>query len=150
MQSFITDVGYLRVKAAAKIILSESMEMDLSGYLNRCTLLNHGITTTKSRQLAYSFAIANQVSIPSNWKLNEMASLDWLYAFMKRNATLSIRKPEHTSQAHAATFNKPVDATVQAPPNVIAAKGTKQVQQTASGEKGDNVTMLAFISAAGT
>lgn len=145
-----------RVTAPAKTILSEEMEIELCSYLKRCALLNHGITTIQTRQLAYIFALANEVSIPSNWKKNEKASHDWLYAFMKRNATLSIRKPEPTSQARAAAFNKPVvmsfydkllrvkvkysfkpyqvwnldetsNTTVEAPPNVIAAKGTKQV-----------------------
>ncbi|KAK4017374.1 hypothetical protein OUZ56_032686 [Daphnia magna] len=35
------------------------------------------------------------------------------------------------------------------PPNVIAAKGAKQIQQKVSAERGTNVTMLAFINAAG-
>ncbi|EFX62473.1 hypothetical protein DAPPUDRAFT_336904 [Daphnia pulex] len=34
------------------------------------------------------------------------------------------------------------------PPNVIAPKGTKQVQQTVSAEKGTNVTILAFVNEA--
>ncbi|KZS01553.1 Uncharacterized protein APZ42_001751, partial [Daphnia magna] len=89
------------------------------------------------------------------------------------------RKPEHTTQARAAGFNKPVvenfcyklefllkkhkfkphqiwngdetiTPTVVQPPKVIACNGTKQVQQTVSAERGTNVTMLAFISASGT
>ncbi|KZS05465.1 Uncharacterized protein APZ42_031337, partial [Daphnia magna] len=39
--------------------------------------------------------------------------------------------------------------TVMQPPNIIAEKGTKQVQQTVSAERVVNVTMLAFINAAG-
>ncbi|KZR97387.1 Uncharacterized protein APZ42_007774 [Daphnia magna] len=41
------------------------------------------------------------------------------------------------------------DTTVNHPPKVIAVRGTKQVQQTVSVERGVNVTMLAFINAAG-
>ena len=84
-----------------------------------------------------------------------------------------------TSQARASGFNKPVvDAffnllisvmakfgfkqeqiwntdesgcpTVMPPPKVIAKKGMKQVQQTVSHERGQNVTILAFICAIGT
>ncbi len=58
-----------RVKAPPKTILSEEMEIELCSYLKRCALLNHGITTIQTRQLAYIFALANEVSIPSNWKL---------------------------------------------------------------------------------
>ena len=118
--------------------------------------MNHGLTTTNTKQLTYSFATANNVSIPANWHQNEKASHDWLNFFMKRNPTLSVRKPEPTSQARAAAFNKPVvmsfydklfqvkskyqfkpnrvfnldetsDKTVEITPNVIATKGTKQV-----------------------
>lgn len=45
---------------------------------------------------------------PPNWPKNEKASEDWLSFILKRHPSLSIRKPEQTSQARAAGFNKPV------------------------------------------
>ena len=93
---------------------------------------------------------------------------------MNRYASLSIRKPENTSQARAAGFNATVIGTffrnlqglyskfhfppgriwkcdktgvstvVQAP-KVIAKKGAKQMAQTLSAERGENTTMLCFV-----
>ncbi|XP_045028993.1 MFS-type transporter clz9-like [Daphnia magna] len=154
------------------------MESQLAEYLKKCTLINHGLSPKETKVIALSFAIANGTRIPTAWHKNGQASEDWLSGFLKRNQSLSIRKPEATSQARAAGFNKPVvdnfydkyeslvvkhkfkayqvfncdetnNPTVMQPPNVIAAKGTKQVQQTVSAERGTNVTMLAFVNAAG-
>ncbi|XP_045029384.1 uncharacterized protein LOC116918404 [Daphnia magna] len=159
-------------------ILSSEMERELSEYLLTCSLFNHGLTTIDTRKIAFSFAVANSLKTLANWHINGMASKDWLSGFTKRNQHISIRKPESTSQARACGFNKPVvsgfydqlfnvqdkyqfsadrvfncdetsDTTVMDSPNVIAQKGAKQVQQTVSAERGENVTMLAFISAEG-
>ena len=137
-------------------IIPAKLEDDLAKYLQSCSTINHGMTTIETRKLAYSFAIANQITVPSSWTNKESASEDWMSGFMKRNKSLSIRKPEKTSQARAAGFNKPVvsifydklsevcsrynfqaheiynadesgNQTVMQPPNVIATKGTKQV-----------------------
>lgn len=40
--------------------------------------------------------------------------------------------------------------TVVPPPKIVASKGLKQVQETVSHERGENTTMLAFVSAAST
>ena len=84
------------------------MEHELSEYLLTCSLFNHGLTTIDTRNIAFSYAVANSLKTPANWHINGMASKDWLYGFMKRNQHLSIRKPESTSRARACGFNKPV------------------------------------------
>ncbi|KZR96754.1 Uncharacterized protein APZ42_008723, partial [Daphnia magna] len=89
-------------------IFSAAQETELSDYLKSCCFLNHGLTTIETRKLAHTHAIKNRIKIPVNWKLNNIASADWLIAFLKRNARPSIRKPEATSQARAAGFNQPV------------------------------------------
>lgn len=138
-------------------IISAKLEVELGKYLKDCALINHGLSTRETRQLAYSFAIANEVVVPKNWTEKESASQDWMIGFLKRNSSLSIRKPEKTSQARAAGFNKPVvssyydklsnvmtrykfsahqvwncdetsNQTVMQPPYIIAEKGTKQVR----------------------
>jgi hypothetical protein len=132
------------------------MESELAEYLKTCTLINHGLSPAETRVIALSFATANSIKIPPEWTKHGKASEDWLVGFIKRNKSLSIRKPEQTSQARAAGFNKPVvdsfydklqslntkhqfkanevfngdetsNATVMVPHNIIAAKGTKKV-----------------------
>ena len=109
-----------------------------------------------TRVLAYQYAVANHISVPLSWNLNESASRDWFTGFLKRNSSLSIRKPEATSQVRAAGLNRPVVQrlydnlqslmikhhfmscdvwncdetnvpTVVSPPDIIATKGLKQV-----------------------
>ncbi|XP_032790742.2 uncharacterized protein LOC116927786 [Daphnia magna] len=159
-------------------ILTALMETELADYLKEFSIINHGLSTKETREIAYSYSVANNIKIPISWIKNERASEDWCSGFIKRNKTISVRKPEPTSQARAAGFNKPVvmkffdnlgmlmtkhqfkahelwncdetnDPTVNPPPKIIATKGTKQVQQTVSAERGVNVTMLAFINAGG-
>jgi hypothetical protein len=61
----------------------------------------------KHTPLAYLLDIFTVFHKISSTKLeSEKASKDWLYFFMKRHATLSIRKPEPTSPAWAAGLNK--------------------------------------------
>lgn len=137
-------------------IIPANLEVELVSYLKRCAMINHGLSISETRKVAYSFATANKLEVPNNWLKKESASQDWMIGFLKRNSSLSLRKPEQTSQARAAGFNKPVvnefydklddlmarykfpahkiwnldetsNQTVMQPPNIIAEKGTKQV-----------------------
>lgn len=137
-------------------IIPANLETELASYLKKCAMINHGLSTSETRQVAYSFAVGNKIKVPNNWVKKEAASEDWTIGFLKRNSSLSLRKPEKTSQARAAGFNKPVvslfydkledlmarykftandiwnldetsNQTVMQPPNIVAEKGTKQV-----------------------
>ena len=54
--------------------------------------------------MAYQFAVANHITVPSSWEIQGKAGKDWLRLFMQRNE-LAIRKPEPTSIARATAFN---------------------------------------------
>lgn len=89
-------------------IFSKKQEEEFSEYLKSSCLLNHGLTTVETQKLAQVYAEKNNINTPATWISKNIASTDWLTGFLKRNATLSIRKPEATSQARAAGFNEPV------------------------------------------
>ncbi|KAF6040969.1 hypothetical protein EB796_000686 [Bugula neritina] len=55
--------------------------------------------------LAFDYAKANNISTPANWIKDGMAGLNWFSNFILRNS-LSVRKPEATSLARQAGFNK--------------------------------------------
>lgn len=131
-------------------------EKELALYLIVAQKLNHGLTPRQTRILAFIYGKANAIEMPLQWHKNESAGEDWFAAFLKRNANLSIRKPERTSQARAAAVNHPVidkfydnyldlltkynflpselyntdetnNPTVLDPPKVVAATGSRQV-----------------------
>lgn len=112
-------------------------------------------------------------------KEKKIAGVDWLYHFRKRHPNLSLRAPEPTSIARAASFNKvqvtkfydlfssvmkkykfQADQiynadetgmnTVPKPRKIVAQKGRKQEGCIVSTERGFNVTVTCAISASGS
>ncbi|KAK9702724.1 hypothetical protein QE152_g29777 [Popillia japonica] len=87
-----------------------------------------GLTTIQTRELAYQFAVANNIVTPPEWVKNSKAGIHWLLAnnivtppewvknskagihwlhgFMNRNTDLSLRQPESTSLSRTSSFNK--------------------------------------------
>lgn len=49
---------------------------------------------------------ANNLPCPSGWETNKAAGESWLYGFLKRNPSLTLRKPEKTSLARLKGFTK--------------------------------------------
>ncbi|XP_072378070.1 uncharacterized protein [Diabrotica undecimpunctata] len=130
------------------------------------------------RTLAYQYATANNKSYPPSWDQKKIAGKEWLRQFLRRHEDLSLRKPEPTSLARSTSFNKTnisfffknykealsrgdfspekiwncVETgltTVHVPPKIVGPKGIKQLGQMTSGERGQNVTLIASINAIG-
>ena len=160
------------------MIFSNEQERLFSEYLETCSRMFHGLTQTSARKLAYEMAYTNGIKYPSSWDENKTAGKEWMIGFLSRHPNLSLRQPEATSLARALAFNRHnvkvffdnleerINAlrvngrqifnldetgitTVQRCPKVIAPRGTKQVGQITSRERGELVTLCGIISAAG-
>lgn len=153
-------------------------EQMLANYFIQASKLHHGLPPEEAKILAFQYATSLKKDIPESWKRNQCAGRDWLEGFIKRSQCISLRKPEATSLARSMGFNKPVvmqfygtlchllekyklgpenifnlDETgvtsVQTPGKVLAKKGTKQVGQVTSAERGELVTLCCVINALG-
>ncbi|XP_072400708.1 uncharacterized protein [Diabrotica undecimpunctata] len=159
-------------------IFTNAEENMFKDYLDVASKLHHGLTTKQAKELAYEFAVRNNKKIPASWNKHKQASYDWLYGFLKRMKTLSLRSREATSLTRATSFNRnnvskffinlktvlesngigpeaiwSIDetglSTVHKPKKIIACKGAKQVGKITSGERGPTVTLCGAINAIG-
>jgi hypothetical protein len=107
-----------------------------------------------------------------------MAGRDWLEAFLRRNPSVAVRKPEATSMSRIKGFNKsevsrfftnteevmssykfsPLEmynmdetgmGTVQVPGSILAPNGQKRVGFVTSWGRGNDITAIYAINAAG-
>ncbi|XP_063216845.1 uncharacterized protein LOC134527825 [Bacillus rossius redtenbacheri] len=165
-------------KYTSKQIFTKEEEAMLEEYLIQSSKMQFGLTYLLIREFAYSYAVKLCRPLPSNWTTQKMAGTDWMKSFMKRHPALSLRKPESTSIGRNISFNQynissffdnldkvlskhkfsssriiNVDesgiSTVLPAPKVVAPTGCKQVGQTVSGERGEQVTFVGIVSAAG-
>lgn len=161
-----------------KCVFSVDQENELSQYLINMEQRLFGLTSQEVRYLAFQLANRNGQDHPFN-KDEELAGIDWFFAFKKRHPELSLRKPEATSAARAMGFNKVavdmffnlleevvekhgltaekifnVDETgitvnPKSHSRVLSLKGRRQVGVLTSGERGETVTAEICFSAAG-
>lgn len=162
-------------------VFSKEQEQDLANYIQKCSKMCYGLSTTGLRRLGYEMAEKNNIDMPPSWKTGKCAGLEWLRGFLHRNNQLSIRKPESCSLSRLTSFNKHnvemffnnltsvyaqvpdladgcrvfnLDetgvTTVQKPKKVVGMKGVKQLNQCTSAERGELVTAVFIVSAAGT
>ncbi|GBP86806.1 hypothetical protein EVAR_99886_1 [Eumeta japonica] len=89
-------------------IFTEDEEKELCSYIIDMESRLYGLTTKDLKALAYNLAVKNNKPHPFNVQKQE-AGKDWVQGFLNRHPELSIRKPESTSAARAAGFNKVVD-----------------------------------------
>ncbi|XP_076128435.1 uncharacterized protein LOC143109550 [Alosa pseudoharengus] len=146
------------------------MEEELAKHLKQLAEQFHGLPPVKSRQLAFEYAERNNIPVPDNWTKTQCAGEDWFRSFLARRH-LSIRTPEATSLGRATAFNKTTVReffdnlavvmdrhafppqtgvfTVQKPQQVVTETGKKQVGSVTSAERGELVTVVCAVNAAG-
>lgn len=159
-------------------IFTQDEELAMVDYLQKCSKMHYGLSSTDTRILAYKYAKALDINVPEKWHTEEKAGREWFFGFLRRNPRLTLRAPEATSLSRSTSFNKHnintffdnvqnvygrftfsaediwnCDetglTTVHKPQKVVAEKGLKQVGQITSGERGQLVTMCSFINASG-
>jgi hypothetical protein len=159
-------------------IFSIEEEKELVEYIKLMENRLFGLSTNELRKLAYQLAQKNNKKHSFN-DLKAEAGKDWVAAFLKRNPTLSIRKPEATSIARAMAFNKEnvgkfysllgelydkhkftpdrifncdesgISSVSKNTSKILATKGKKQVGLLSSAERGKTVTVEFCMSASG-
>lgn len=87
-------------------VFSKEQEQDLANYIQKCSKMCYGLSTTGLRRLGYEMAEKNNIDMPPSWKTGKCAGLEWLRGFLHRNNQLSIRKPESCSLSRLTSFNK--------------------------------------------
>ncbi|XP_050557910.1 uncharacterized protein LOC118277956 [Spodoptera frugiperda] len=159
-------------------VFTEDEEKELCNYILDMESRLYGLTTKDLKALAYNLAVKNNKPHPFNVQKQE-AGKDWIQGFLKRHPELSIRKPESTSAARAAGFNKEVvdqfftflgniydehhltpdriyncdETGISVVPKtkskIIARRGRKQVGALTSAERGATITVEICFSASG-
>jgi hypothetical protein len=161
-----------------KRIFDNHFENDLVQHAIEMQNRFYGLSLLDLRSLAFELAERNGIENPFD-KEKKIAGEAWAYGFMKRHSQLSLRCPEATSMARLAGFNHiqvgrffdilkheyekdkftaaqiyNVDESgitgVQKPGKIIAQKGSKQVGKVVSAERGQTITVVCSMSAAGT
>lgn len=161
-----------------KCVFSSEQEKELTDYVQDMESRLFGLTTTELRRLAYQLAQRNGLQHNFN-NNDQIAGLDWLKGFLRRHQNLSLRTPEATSAARAMGFNEVsvgkffdlltkvmeefnfrptriynVDETglttvPKSQSKIIAMKRRRQVGTLTSGERGQLITAVLCMSAAG-
>ena len=152
-------------------------EEELAEYCRNLDLRFFGLTMKTLRQLAYQYAVINNINHRFNDE-TEMAGVDWARCFMSRH-NLSLRTPQKTSVGRIMGFNKPqvtlffdnltnlmsihkfppsrvfnmdesgIPTVPNKVPKVISPKGKKLVGKVVSADRGQTVTVVCCMSAAG-
>ncbi|XP_053685729.1 uncharacterized protein LOC128735260 [Sabethes cyaneus] len=156
-------------------VFNAVQEKELVQHLLQLEERFYGLSMRDVKELAFELAERNNLPHPFN-KALRMAGQDWLNGFLLRNPKISFRKPEATSAARARGFNKPsvtkyfdllkaimqhtrfeptriynADKTAVPPKKrrIAALKGKNQVGSITSAERGETITAVLCMSAAG-
>nr|CAH0107291.1 unnamed protein product [Daphnia galeata] len=84
---------------SSRKIFTADQEKELVAYITKASDIYFGLSPMEVRKLAFSFATFLECKMPKSWESTSAAGKDWFGSFIKRNPSLSIRKPEATSLA---------------------------------------------------
>lgn len=72
-------------KYTSNQVFTKNQERDICEYFKRCSNLQHGFSYTMARRFVFEYATINNIKMPPTWVENEIAGIDWVQGFMKRN-----------------------------------------------------------------
>ena len=160
-----------------KPTFDEREEEELADYCRNLDLRFYGMTIKTLRELAYQYAMKNNIKHRFSDE-TKMAGVDWARSFMSRH-NLVLRTPQKTSVGRIMGFNKPqvsiffdnltelmtkfqfppsrvfnmdesgIPTVPNKVPKVISPKGKKLVGKVVSADRGQSVTVVCCMSAAG-
>eukprot|EP00794_Sanderia_malayensis_P006443 gene6443-7173_t len=178
LKSILEDQLHRKFLPAARNVLSEKQQKELAHYIKQTDSSFYGLSINEIRRLVFEFAEQNKLDHPFN-KEKKMAGKDFIDGFLKRQKTLSLRKPEAIALNRVLGLNKTsvqnnfknlqelldthnfephqifnCDETeitcVNKPVKVIKLKGNRVVASVTSGERGQITTIICAISATDT
>ena len=161
-----------------KATFSVDFEEELAERVLFLSEVYYGVTKETLAELAYQFADRQGLKHRFN-SSKKRAGNDWVEGFLKRNPSITLRKPERLSLARLRGVTKAklqtfydnltdvmqkhgpypphrvwnVDETGLSPvtdcPKVLSRKGQRNVAQVTSAEKGKTTTVVGCVSASG-
>ncbi|KAJ4435944.1 hypothetical protein ANN_18567 [Periplaneta americana] len=160
-----------------KCILNQEQEMELAQHCNLLSDMFYGLTLSSLRSLAFKYVQLNKINHPFSNE-TQMAGVDWAINFLKRN-NLSLRLPQKTSVARIMGFNRVkcdlffnnltelqgkykfsptqiynmdetgITTVPNKAPKIVTTKGKRAVGKVSSAERGQLVTAVCCMNAAG-
>ena len=160
-------------------VFTIEQELQLEEYILQAARMHYGLSKKRAREPVWLMAKRNGLAYPSSWDTEKSAGKDGLYGFLRKQPSISLRRPEPTSIQRNLGFNRVavdtfyrnlgelyskykfpasrifnLDETgltnVQTKcQRVLSPKGVKQLGATTSQKRGKLVTMVGTINAMG-
>jgi hypothetical protein len=91
-------------KLGRNFLFTSGQEECMATHVTIIAKLFHGVNSVQLHRIAFDFAEQNKMKHNFN-RQNCAAGKDWLYKFLRRNLTISARKPEATIVKRILSFS---------------------------------------------